>query len=232
MFTTVLTGLSFMDICRGFRDPGQVAYFFRDVVGEPVISEEVLSRRTGEYQAWVEAFARNHCPIEWAGPGVRKEDYVRPALRRMERGNRHGVYFILKSMEQGNTFRSTVPKFPTADLNHRILARQRSRFTHYYFYIRDETLGPMVLRIASFFPFQATYFLNAHSFIENELNRDGVKFRKDDNAFLSVSDPEALPSAADRFTADTIRGRLEYWTLILGPKFSKRERSSMNLRRF
>ncbi len=59
-------------------------------------------------------------------------------------------------MEQGNTFRSTVPKFPTTDPNHRILARQRSRFTHYYFYVRDETLGPMVLRIASFFPFQAS----------------------------------------------------------------------------
>jgi len=216
----------------GLSRPGQVAYFFRDVVGEPVIGKEVLSRRTNEYQAWVEAFARNHCPIEWAESGVRKEDYVRAALRRMERAKRHGVYFILKSMEQGNTFRSTVPKFPTADPNHRILARQRSRFTHYYFYIRDETLGPMVLRVASFFPFQATYYLNGHSFIEKELNRIGVKFRKDDNAFLAVSDPEALQAAADRFTSATIRERLDYWTLILGPKFSKRERSSMNLRRF
>jgi hypothetical protein len=216
----------------GLSRPGQVAYFFREVVGEKVIDKAVLSRRTNEYQAWVEAFAGNHCPIEWAGPGVRKEDYVRPALQRMVRAKRYGVYFILKSMEQGNTFRSLVPKFPTADPNHRILARQRSRFTHYYFYIRDETLGPMVLRVASFFPFQATYYLNGHSFIENELNREGVKFRKDDNAFLSVSDPEALQAAADRFTSDTIRERLDYWTLILGPKFSKQERSSMNLRRF
>jgi hypothetical protein len=216
----------------GLSRPGQVAYFFREVVGEKVIDKAVLSRRTNEYQAWVEAFAGNHCPIEWAGPGVRKEDYVRPALQRMVRAKQCGVYFILKSMEQGNTFRSTVPKFPTTDPDHRILARQRSRFTHYYFYIRDERLGPMVLRVASFFPFQATYYLNGHSFIENELNREGVKFRKNDNAFLSVSDPTALQTAADRFTADTIRERLDYWTLILGPKFSRHERSSMNLRRF
>jgi hypothetical protein len=46
--------------------------------------------------------------------------------------------------EQGPTFRVTVPKYPTKDPNYRILARQRSRFTPYYFYIRDETLGPMV----------------------------------------------------------------------------------------
>jgi len=54
-----------------------------------------------------------------------------------------------------------VPKYPTRDPNHRILAPQRSRFTHYYFYIRDETLGPIAMRVASFFPFQTTYYLTA-----------------------------------------------------------------------
>jgi hypothetical protein len=56
-------------------------------------------------------------------------------------------------MEQGRTFRITLPKFPTPDPNHRILAVPRSRFTHYYFYIRDQVLGPIVVRVASFFPF-------------------------------------------------------------------------------
>ena len=215
----------------GLSRPGQVVHFFQNVVGEPVIGKEVLSRRTNEYQGWVEAFAYNHAiAIEWAEPKVRKEDYVRPALRRMERARRHGVYFILKSMEQGQTFRSTVPRFATADPNYRILARQRSRFTH--FYIRDQQLGPMVMRVASFFPFQTTYYLNGHSFIEKELNREKVSFRKNDNAFLSVSNPQALQAAADRFTSEVIRKRLDYWTLLLGPKFSKRERAAMNLRRF
>src|SRR6516162_1629457 len=59
----------------------------------------------------------------------------------------YGVYFIFKSMEQGPSFRVTVPKFPTKDPNHRILARQKSRFTHDYFYIRDEVLGPFVMRV-------------------------------------------------------------------------------------
>jgi len=170
--------------------------------------------------------------VEWAEPKVRKEDYVRPAQRRMRRANPHGVYFILKSMEQGQTFRSTFPKFPTGDPNYRILARQRSRFTHYYFYIEDEVLGPMSMRVASFFPFQTTYYLNGHSFIEQELNREKVTFRKNDNAFLAVSDPVALQAAADRFTAEVIEKRLDYWTFLLGPKFSKREREAMNLSRF
>src|ERR1700722_3148054 len=213
--------------------PEQVVYFFRQILNMPVVSKEVLSQRTNDYKAWVEAFARNHgLPIEWAEKGLRKEDYVLPALRRMEKKNAFGVYFIFRSMEQGRTFRISMPKFPSQDPNYRILAHQRSRFTHFYFYVRDEALGPVVIRVASFFPFHATYYLNGHSFMERELTRGQVGFRKDDNAFLAVDDVAALQAAADRLSPAIIRKRLDYWTLILGPKFSAKERARLNLSRF
>ena len=144
----------------------------------------------------------------------------------------YGVYFIFKSMEQGPSFRVSVPKYATKDPNYRILARQRSRFTHYYFYLRDETLGPMVMRVASFFPFQTTYYLNGHSFIEQELKRAQIAFHKTDNAFLAVDNVTSLQAAADRLSPAIIRQRLDYWTLILGPKFSTKERKQLNLSRF
>jgi len=85
--------------------PEQVVFFFRQIVGVQSVDKEVLSRRTNEYQEWVEAFARNHdTPIEWAEKGVRKEDYVLPWLRSLVKAQRYGVYFIFKSMEQGATF--------------------------------------------------------------------------------------------------------------------------------
>src|SRR5215472_15721815 len=119
-----------------------IVHFFRNVHGVSALSKEVLRQRTTEYNQWVEAFARNHhIPIEWAEKGVRKDDYVRPRLRQMERHQRFGVYFILKSMEVGTSFRSTMPKYPTADPDYRILSRQRSRYAHYYFYVRDPVLG-------------------------------------------------------------------------------------------
>jgi hypothetical protein len=213
--------------------PEQVVYFFRQVLGVPVVSKEILSQRTADYHSWVEAFARNHdTPIVWAEKGVRKEDHVLAWQRRMAKNNAYGVYFIFKSMEQGPTFRISMPKYPTKDPHYRILAHQRSRFTHYYFYIRDEVLGPMVMRVASFFPFQTTYYLNGHSFIEQELKRAQIGFRKNDNAFLAVDDVAALQAAADRLSPEIIRKRLDYWTLILGPKFSAKERKQLNLSRF
>jgi len=218
---------------NGLSRPEQVVHFVREVLGIPVVSREVLSQRTNDYQGWVEAYARNHSiPIEWAGKGIRKEDYVLPALRRLTKKNAYGVYFIFKSMEQGRTFRISMPKYPPNDPNYRILAHQTSRFTHYYFYVRDEVLGPIVMRVASFFPFHATYWLNGHSFMEQELTRKQIGFRKNDNAFLAVDNVAELQAAANRLSPQIIRRQLDYWTLILGPKFSNKERSQIRLSRF
>lgn len=216
----------------GLSRPANVVYFFRQVLGLRCITPQVLAQPTREYQGQVEAYARRHqIPFEWAKKGVRKEDFVRPFLRRLERENRYGVYYILRSMEQGNTFRSSPSQLPDADPDDRYILKKRSRFTYYYFYLRDERLGPMAVQIASYLPFTATYYLNGHSFIEQELRRDGIDFRKDDNAFLAVSDPQALQAAAHRLSPELIQERLEYWTRLLGPQFSSEQRQAMDLER-
>lgn len=213
--------------------PEQIVYFFRNVLGIKAITKQGLVKRTTEYQNWVEAYAANQdIPMQWAEKGVRKEDLTRPELNRMKKVKRFGVYFILKSMEQGSTFRSAEPKYKTADPDYRIIHKTRSRFTHYYFYILDEVLGAFSLRVASFLPFQTTYYLNGHNLIEQELIRQGRTYRMDDNAFISSNDPLALQRIADRLSPELIRKRLEYWTLILAPKFSVKERSAMNLHRY
>src|SRR6202035_4487374 len=177
------------------------------VVGVAVVDKEVFSRRTADYQAWVEAFARNHrLPIEWAEKGVRKEHHVLPWQRRMARDDAYGVLLHLQAHGAGAELSRQPPQIPhqepapakAGEPNDRILARQRSRFTHSYCYLRDETLGPMMMRVASVFPFQTTDYLNGHSFIEHELKRAQIGFRKTDNAFLAVDDVVALQAAADR----------------------------------
>ena len=76
------------------------------MVGIDTVDKDVLSRRTNEYQQWVEAFARNHeTPVEWAEKGVRKEDHVLPWQRAMVRAKRYGVYFIWVWLFQNRTKR-------------------------------------------------------------------------------------------------------------------------------
>jgi hypothetical protein len=212
--------------------PPHIVHFFRDVHGQYPVTRQVLAKRTAEYRAWVEGYARNHrIPILKAEKRMSKEDVVRPHLQRMERRNRHGVYCIITSMEMGSTFTSKMPQFPTEDPDYRIIRRVPSRYLHYYFYIRDPVIGPLAMCVGTYLPFQTTYYLNGHHFIEIELRRQGVGFRKDDNAFLSTADPKALQAAADRLSASVIEKRLNYWTWLLGPKFSEQDRRAINLRR-
>ena len=42
----------------GLSRPEQVVHFFRQVIGVPILSKEVLAQLTNDYQNWVEAFAR------------------------------------------------------------------------------------------------------------------------------------------------------------------------------
>jgi hypothetical protein len=213
--------------------PENIVHFFRDVHGVGAITKEVLRQRTIEYNQWVEAFARNH-PFRSSGLSqacARRTTFV-PGC-----GGRSGTTETestssSKAWRSAPAFGRRCPKYPASDPDYRIVAKQRSRYTHYYFYIRDQLLGPMALRVGSFLPFSITYYLNGHHFIEQQLRAAGVQFRKDHNAFLWVADAQALQAAADGFSAKLIRTRLDYWSLLVGPKFSKKDRQAVNLGRY
>ena len=109
-------------LCR----EAQIVHWFRNVTGIYPLTNEALKKRTDEYRKWVETYARNHkIPMERAQKGVKKEEYVLPYLKQMEQKNRHGVYFIFQSMEQGTCFDVAMPKYPTEDPHYRIIRRQR-----------------------------------------------------------------------------------------------------------
>ena len=77
----------------GMQRCGQVVYWLQNVLGITAIDKAALSKRSGEYVQWVEAFARKQkIPLEWWEKGVNKEEYVRPYLHKAERAGRWGVY--------------------------------------------------------------------------------------------------------------------------------------------
>jgi len=212
-----------------FRPEAHVVEFFHHVLHEPVITKAVLRRRTADYVRWVEAYAQNHhIPLQWVprdkGKPVRHELVVGAALQQARRAGRLGVYYILQNLEQGRTFRSIQLRHATADPNYRMIRPEYCRYRHYYFYLDDPLLGAMALRIGSFLPFPVSAYINGHEFIARQLKLHHRAYTQQDNAFTAVSDPQALQRAANAFTAKLIRQRLNYWTLVLGPKFSWRER--------
>ena len=65
-----------------------------------------------------------------------------------------------------------------------------------------KVLGPMIVRMGTFIPFEASYYLNGHSHIEQELRKAGVGFRKDDNAFVAVRPDSRLSIDVYDYQAD------------------------------
>lgn len=208
--------------------PENLIWFFHDIVGIDAIEPAVLEQRTNAYKSWVKRTTAEHgIPLLAAPKGVRKEELVDPYYRRLK--GSEGVACVLSSLEQGRTFVSYVPrwKVPSGDANYRFIKACRKQFLHYYWYVMDPVMGPMSVRVASYFPFNVTCYLNGHSFVATELQRDGVRYRQADNAFLAVGDVAALQTAADRLTAAALQRRCNYWVRRLVPVFSPDEREAL-----
>ena len=208
--------------------PEYLVHFFHDVVGIACIEPAVLEQRTNTYKAWVRRMTNEQGIAVLSAPrGARKEDLVAPYYRRLK--DAEGIACVLTSLELGRTFVSYTPswKLASGDANYRVIKACRKRFLHYYWYVLDPFMGPMSVRVASYFPFNVTCYLNGHSFAAQELLRAGVRFRQADNAFLAVPDVVTLQAAADRLSAALLQRRCNYWARRLVPIFSPTERAAL-----
>ena len=222
-------------VLNGYLDrlqrPENVVYFFRDVVGAPSVTPEVLASRTGPYRASLTRHAAEQGIAVLPAPkGVRKEEVVAPYYRRLK--GEAGVACILTSLEQARTFVSYTPRYepPSGDPNYRRIRACRKRFLHYYCYVLDPIMGPMSVRIGTYLPFTVACYLNGHAFVARELTRQGVAFTQEDNAIVAVADPAALEAAAARLTPRLLEQRCEHWTRQLAPTFSADEQAALPLR--
>lgn len=205
-----------------------LVHFFREVVGVPVVDSKALASRTTQYRQWLDEYVREHRIERLAAPkGVKNEDFVVPYYQQL--GRHEGIACILTSMEQGTTFVSYEPRFPTADKGYRIIKRCRKLFQHLYFYVFDPVMGPMSMRVSTYLPFSIQVWVNGHSFVAEQLTQQGVGFEKYDNAILGVDDVAALQAAAAALTPQRIRQRCDYWASRLAPQFTQTERDGAGL---
>ena len=204
--------------------PNNLTYYFKNILGHRFVSHNLIKSVTKNYNQYIEKFAmEKHLSLAYVEKGVRKEDFVSKYRERFEKKEKFGVYHILKSKENESTFRVARPNRKDCDPDN-FLAKTRKPYTQYYFYINDQILGNLCIRIASYLPFKVTVYLNEHSYIERFLiNKHGKKgiYKKRDNAFLNIKDSSSIIEAKEKFTADLIKERINHWLDIIGPKLER-----------
>src|SRR5262245_15123697 len=200
---------------RRLQGCGSIVAFLGDQRQAKALTPAYFRRLSGDYHAWVAEQARQ-AGLDIVEPpaDVRRQDWVAPYYRHL--GPQPGVAVILRCRERARV----VVSFPARG-NH---LEHAWRFVNlYYFYLQDAHLGRLWLRLCPYFPFDARVCLNGHEWLARQLTREGIAFRKDDNALLACDAPQRLQELSDAFGPEHIVAGVEPWLRRWLPYFSDRE---------
>jgi hypothetical protein len=202
---------------RALQWGGSIVNFLRHQRQAKLVSPDYLRRISGDYHRWVEEQAQQAgLALVTPPPDVRRQDWVEPYYRQL--GDQPGVAVILRCRERA--------RVATCYPSQGYLIEPAWRYVNlYYFYLQDAALGRCFLRLCPYFPFDARVCLNGHEWLAGQLRREGIAFRKDDNAFLACADPARLQELADTFGPEQIIAAIDPWLARWLPYFSAAERA-------
>ncbi len=148
----------------------------------------------------------------------RKEDIVKKIIE--ERGNHPGLVCILSAMESCQAYRPWHDK-----KSHTTYLRYTDgRCLHYYFYFIDENLGLCYLRVPTWCPFRLQFYFNGHNWLACQLDKQGIEYHQEDNAFLDIADFEKAQQIADSFQVEVLHRILDSYAKQFCPITEKFEK--------
>jgi hypothetical protein len=107
---------------------------------------------------------------------------------------------------------------------------------HYAFHIWDIAWGHLVIKVCGHPPFTAQILVNGHEYVACQAEKQGLKFRKEDNCFTDCADAAGLRIVAETLRSLDVIGRLKracaHWLskvcLCLALDVAEQERSGFH----
>jgi hypothetical protein len=200
---------------RALHSGGSVVTFLRQRRGAKVVSPAYPRFLSNQFRARVEQqAAQQGVDVVTPAADARRIDQVEPYFRQL--GRTAGLAVILKCPERSRV----AACYPSRGFH----VEPAWRFVKvYYFYLQDEQLGRMFVRVCPYFPFDVQVYLNGHEWLARQLRCEGIDFRKVENAFHACSDPVRLQQRADSFGPEHILASVEPWVRRLVGSFSDQE---------
>ena len=142
---------------------------------------------------------------------IRKEELVARVLA--VRGEAPGLVHVISAMESCPSYRPWLDK----SNGHVFLRPHPGKCLHYYFYFIDEAFGLCFLRVPTWAPFGLQFYCNGHSALARALQREGIEFVQEDNAFLRIAEVARAQALADAFNPEQLHRRLTHYAHWLCP---------------
>ncbi len=207
------------------QSEGGVVGFFCRHRGALVASSALMAPISAAFVRAIEEFVTTqHVPLVAFRKGERKDDIA--ATYRAHFPGREGVLFVGKAQEKLTTYRTQKRRNPETGKTYPWLYRTTALVNHYYFYLMDDDFGPLFIKFASYFPYQAKVCLNGHEYVKRQLTKAGIAFQALDNGVLSCADPKRLQAICDALTPQKIERVFRKWLRRLPHPFPARDRAA------
>jgi len=206
------------------QTPGQLCYFLREHLGNPIPSPALFEPMRERLVRGVEVFAEEHdVPLIHFERGQRKDDVA--AKYRAKFDAPEGVVFIGVAQEKMYSFRAKKGHGPRGGVQFEF-SRQPAFVNHYYFYVQDREWGPAFIKLGSYLPYPVKLCLNGHEWAKQQMRRQRLSFDSLDNGFLSCRQPQRLQQICDRLGPEHVRSFFDRWSHRLPWPLSAHDRAT------
>jgi len=164
-------------------------------------------------------------PVHWwpsvdGGTDGAKQKFVQKKYSQNDNSKGDHLYCIITDKEPVRTFAAR-ELISQKGKKYEKLYDCRKPVKQYYIYFHDQLLGgPCYLKISSYLPFQCEFYFNGHNAIQVQLDKKGIHYRRHENAFVDVGNPEEIDKAVKSLNGKEVINRVNYWMNIFF-KFDK-----------
>lgn len=149
--------------------------------------------------------AENNMEIEYINNvgAFRKDDKIAEIIS--ELGKTEGLIKIYSQKEGCGTYKPWTDK----ETGKTTFVFNKTVRLCYYFYFIDKLLGLCFVRVPTVAPFNVTVYFNGHSWLENKLKKENIKYQKIDNAFTHIENLERAQQLSDKMRVEDIHQVLD-----------------------
>ncbi len=192
---------------------GQLCYFLRDHLGNPIPSPALFRPLHDRYVGDVEGLVKRQCiPLVQFKRGERKDDIAAEHRAAFEKDE--GVVFVGVAQEKMSSFKASKVAGPGTTVSFDF-SRQPVAVNHYYFYLQDRNWGPAFVKVGTYLPYPVKLCLNGHEWAKQQLRRERIAFESLDNGFVSCERPERLQEICDELDGSHVQEFFEKWSHAL-----------------
>jgi hypothetical protein len=160
--------------------------------------------------------SKYNIPIHWwpshdGGKNGDKLRYVEDVYAKKVNKKHNFTYCIIADREAAFTY-ATRNLLTKKGQSYDKMYKCRKFVKYYYIYFHDQLLGgPCYLKLSTYFPFHAEFYFNGQNAIRLQMDKRGLAYRKDGNAFTMIEDPQVVQQIAWSLSGKQVRERINYW---------------------